>query len=250
MPETKRILVTGAAGRIGGAVVKELKARGHFVRGFDLRSNPAADENLAGSITDGALFQSAAASMHVMIHLAATPDDDDFVTKLLPNNLLGTYNALEAAKATGVKRVILASSGQVVWWQRFSGPLPIGVDVQPTPRGWYASTKMFAEAAGRAFAEAHGLSVLAVRLGWCPRDRAHVQELAATDWGPDAYLSPGDAGRFFACAVEAPAEYKFAVVYAGSRPYRTQLYDFSPTVALTGFQPSDTWPAGSLDGLE
>ncbi len=160
MPAAQRILVTGSAGRIGGAVVRELKARGHFVRGFDLRSNPAADENLAGSITDGPLFQRAAASMQVMIHLAATPDDDDFVTKLLPNNLLGTYNALEAAKAAGVKRAILASSGQVVWWQRFSGPLPIGVDVQPTPRGWYAATtKMFAEAAGRAFAEAGTASV-------------------------------------------------------------------------------------------
>jgi uronate dehydrogenase len=249
MPISKRILVTGSAGRIGRAVVKELKARGHSVRGLDLRPNPAAAENVVGSITDEALFRRAAQGIDTMIHLAATPDDDDFLTKLLPNNLVGTYNALEAAKAGGVKRVILASSGQVVWWQRFTGPLPIGVDVQPTPRGWYAATKMFAEAAGRAFAEAHGLSVMAVRLGWCPRDLAHAEELAGTDWGPDVYLSPGDAGRFFACAAEGTKGFKFAVVYACSKPPGAPTYDFAPTIDLTGFQPRDVWPEGSTDDL-
>lgn len=109
---------------------------------------------------------------------------------------------------------MLAGTGQVVWHQRFTGPLPIRTDAQPTPRGWYAATKVFQEAAGRAFAEAHGLSVVAARLGWCPRTREHAEELAATDWGPDVYLSTGDAGRFFAQAVEAPASFRFAVVYA------------------------------------
>ena len=206
------------------------------------------NDNVVGSITNAETFHQACKGMDVLIHLAATPDDDDFVTKLLPNNILGIYNALEAAKAAGVKRVILASSGQVVWWQRFTGPLPIGINVQPTPRGWYAATKVFAEAAGKAFSEAHGLSVLAARLGWCPRDPSHRQELADTDWGPDVYLSPGDAGRFFACASESTADYKFAVVYACSRPPKAKLptYDMGPTIELTGFEPRDTWPEGPV----
>jgi nucleoside-diphosphate-sugar epimerase len=179
-----------------------------------------------------------------VVHLAATPDDDDFLTKLLPNNIIGVYNVLEAARLAGVRRVVLASSGQVVWWQRFTGPLPIMADVQPTPRGWYAATKLFQEAAGRAFAEAHGLSVIAVRLGWCPRDREHVEELARTDWGPDVYLSPGDAGRFFACAVAAAADLRFAVVYATSQPARQQVYDLGGALDLLGYEPRDTWPEG------
>jgi len=247
MREKQRVLVTGSAGGIGRPVVRELKSRGHFVRGFDLRANPAADENVVGSITDPELFQRACTGTDAFIHLAATPDDDDFMTKLLPNNVIGIYNALESAKAAKIKRVMLASSGQVVWWQRFRGPLPISVDTVPTPRGWYAALKLFAEGAGRAFSEAHGMQILAVRLGWCPRDRSHLQELAATEWGPDAYLSPGDAGRFFACAVESTCDYKFAVVYAYSRPPRPEApsFDCKPTVELTGFEPRDTWPQGS-----
>jgi nucleoside-diphosphate-sugar epimerase len=244
MAVAQSVLVTGSAGRIGQAVVRELKARGHRVRGFDLVPTPGADDAVVGSITDAAVVGRALAGVEAVVHLAATPDDDDFLTKLLPNNIVGLYHVLEAARQAGVRRVALASSGQVVWWQRFTGPLPITVDVQPTPRGWYAATKMFQEAAGRAFADGHGLSVIAARLGWCPRDRAHVEELARTDWGPDVYLSPGDAGRFFACAVEAPADIRFAVVYACSRPVREQFYDLGAARDLLGYEPRDTWPQG------
>ena len=119
---------------------------------------------VVGSIADADVFRRAADGADALVHLAATPDDDDFMTKLLPNNVVGTYNAMEAARLGGVRRVVLASSGQVVWWQRFTGPLPISVDVQPTPRAWYACAKVFLEAAGRSYAEAHGLSVIAARL--------------------------------------------------------------------------------------
>jgi nucleoside-diphosphate-sugar epimerase len=238
------VLVTGSAGRIGRAVVRELKARGHRVRGFDRMATPGADENTVGDIADGDAVRKAAAGVGAVIHLAATPDDDDFVSRLLPNNVLGAYYVLDAVRSAGVRRLVLASSGQVVWWQRFRGPLPITADVQPTPRGWYAATKMFLEAAGRAHSEAHGLSVIAVRLGWLPRTREQAGELGRTDWGPDVYLSPGDAGRFFACAVEAPANIRYAVVYACSRPVGQVVYDPAPARELLGYEPRDRWPDG------
>ena len=141
--------------------------------------------------------------------------------RLLPNNLVGAYHVLEEARLAGVRKMVLASSGQVVWWQRFTGPLPVKADAQPSPRGWYAATKLFQEAAGRAFAAQYGITVIAVRLGWCPRDRAQVEELGRTDWGPDVYFSPADAGRFFVCAVEASSDLRFEVVYAHSIPARS-----------------------------
>src|SRR5205085_4089213 len=197
-------------------------------RGFDRVPTPGLADWVVGDLTDAASVQRAMEGVRALVHLAATPDDDDFLTKLLPPNIIGVYHVLEAARLAGVRRLVLANSGQVVWWQHFTGPLPIRADVPPTPRGWYAACKVFQEAAGRAYAEAHGLSVIAARLGWCPRSRDHAEELAATDWGPDVYLSAGDAGRFFALAAEAPADFRFAVVYACSRPPRQEVYDLRP----------------------
>jgi nucleoside-diphosphate-sugar epimerase len=244
MSESRIVLVTGSAGRIGQAVVRALKAGGWRVRGFDLAPTAGADESLVGDIAEGTAIRQAAHGADALIHLAAIPDDDDFLTKLMPANAIGVYHVLEAARLGGVPRLVLGSSGQVVWWQRYTGPLPIGVDVQPTPRAWYAALKVFLEAAGRAYAESHHISVLAVRLGWCPRTAEHAAELDQTEWGPDVYLSPRDAGRFFACALEPLTDTRFAVVYACSRHARQEMYDMRPAKELLGYEPQDTWPEG------
>jgi hypothetical protein len=55
------------------------------------------------------------------------------------------------------------------------------------------------------------------------------------------YLSPGDAGRFFHCAVKTDKLPKFAIVYACSKPARRTLYDMTETTRLTGYVPQDTW---------
>lgn len=247
MRETPTILVTGSAGRIGRAAVAELQARGHRVRGFDRVPTPEASESVVGDLTDAEAVRRAVAGVGTVVHLAAIPDEDDFVTQLLPNNILGVYHVLESARLAGVRRLILASSGQVVWWQRERGPWPIKGDDPPTPRGWYAAAKVFLEAAGRMCAESHGMSVIAVRLGWCPRSRQHIDELESLDWAKDVYLSPGDAGRFFACAVEAPADICYALVYATSCPLQRELYDLEAVKQLLGFEPRDRWPQGIED---
>ena len=247
MSDSPIILVTGSAGRIGRAAVAELQERGLRVRGFDRVPTPGVADQIVGDLTDAAAVRRAVEGAGTVIHLAATPDDDDFLTRLAPNNLIGVYHVLESSRLAGVRRLILASSGQVVWWQRQRGPMPIKADDPPTPRGWYAAAKVFLEAAGRMCAESHGMSVIVVRLGWVPRSREHVEELAALDWAKDVYLSPADAGRFFACAVEAPADIKFAIVYATSRPLRTAMYDLDTTKELLGFEPRDQWPEGIED---
>jgi nucleoside-diphosphate-sugar epimerase len=249
MSRGRAVLVTGAAGRIGRATVRELVARGHRVRAFDIVPASGALEVMVGNITDADSVRRAMQGIDVLIHLAATPDDDDFLERLVPNNLIGAYHVLEEARLAGVRRIVLGSSGQVVWWQRFTGPLPLSVDAPPSPRGWYAATKLFQEAAGRAIASKYGTSVIAARLGWCPRDRAHIEELSQTEWGPDVYFSPGDAGRFFACAVESSADIRFQVVYATSRPARKVIYDATPARELLGYEPRDTWPEGVEAGL-
>lgn len=241
--KNQRVLVTGSSGRIGRAVVRELQQRGHAVRGFDRTATPGLADMMLGTLTNDAEVARAVQGVHTVIHLAATPDDADFLAEIVPNNIVGVYHIFEEAQKAGVKRLIVASSGQVVWHQRLTGPLPIGVDVQPTPRYWYAAAKLFLEGAGRAFAEKFGTEVLAVRLGWCPRTPEQVEEIRAERWAQEVYLSPNDAGRFFACAVAATLPTKYAVVYATSKP-RQPMYDLETTKQLTGFEPSESWPQG------
>jgi nucleoside-diphosphate-sugar epimerase len=245
MSKPVRVLVTGSSGRVGRAAVAELLRRGHIVRGFDLTPTRGLTDCVIGTLTDRAALDRAMEKIECVIHLAATPDDDDDVLgNLVPNNIVGLFNVMEAAREAGVKRIVLASSGQVNWWQQMRGEVPIRVTDPPSPKYWYAATKMFMEAIGRGFVEMHGISVIVGRLGWCPRTRAQVEEIAAAEWAQDVYLSPGDAGRFFACAVEAPSTVRHAVVYAASRPLHRERFDMSDAATLLGYRPQESWPQG------
>ena len=159
---------------------------------------------IAGTLTGEAdVYLGDYRHLYESIHLAATPDDADFLAEIVPNNIIGVYHIFEEAQKAGVKRLIAASSGQVVWYRRLTGSAAGRRRcTRPTPRLWYAAAKMFLEAAGRAFSEKFGMEVIAVRLGWCPRTPEQVEEIRAADWAQDVYLSPNDAGRFFACRAE------------------------------------------------
>lgn len=254
---SRHVLVTGSAGRIGRAVVAELTARGHTVVGFDLKPTPGLPDatNFVGSLTDASLLAKAVAGVDCLIHLAATPDDshfpptadNNFETELLPANILGGYRVMHAARAAGIPKVILASTGQVIDGHLDDRNIPVVASAAYRPRYLYACTKVFLEMLGRVYAEQHGIAVLAVRLGWCPRDAKQVAEIAADPEAQDVYLSPGDAGRFFAAAVESDAAKwrKWSAVYVTSRPCGPQLYDLSPATELVGWTPSEQWPTGA-----
>ena len=242
MNHPKRILVTGSSGRIGRAVIAELRQRGHAVRGFDRMATPGLDDCVIGDLADRLAIDRAMLGIECLLHLAATPDDvDDVLGDLLPNNIAGLYRIMESARAAGVRRLVLASSGQVNWWQQQRGEVPIRATDLPSPKYWYAATKMFMESIGHSFAEMHGISVIVARLGWCPRTREQETEIAGMEWARDVYLSPGDAGRFFACAAEAPASVRHAIVYATSRWIVRERFDLSGAKALLGYEPQDRW---------
>ena len=259
MSTPQRILVTGSAGRIGRAVVAELLARGHTVVGFDRVPESAASVKVVGTLEDAALLQSAAAGASAIIHLAAAPDDaryprgeapddgDNFLSDLVPSNVVGPYQVLETARKLKIPRVILASTGQVIDGHLKEGNVPVTPESPPRPRFLYACTKVFLEALGQVYAKEYGIAVLAVRLGWCPRP-GQEEEFARTAIGPDVYLSPGDAGRFFAATVEATTLPPFAVVYATSRHVRTLQYDLTTSRELLGWEPQNQWPEGMASG--
>jgi uronate dehydrogenase len=256
----KKVLITGSAGRIGRAATQALVERGHFVTGLDLKPTPglAPRQCMIGSLTDPALARRAIAGQEVVIHLAATPDDanyprqpppndgDNFLTELLPNNIVAGYHLLEAARQAQTPRLVLASTGQTLWHRIEEGPWPVDEHTPYAPRYWYACTKIFLEAAAMAYSRAHGLEVVMVRLGWCPRDAGQLAEIAACERYQDVFLSPGDAGRFFVCCVEASELPAYSLVYATSRPRHRCRYDLNQTARLLGFLPQETWPANLL----
>lgn len=260
MSEPKTVLVTGSAGRIGRAAVRALVAAGHNVIGFDQsdRANPPGNY-LKASLTDADALLQAASGVDCLVHLAAAPDDarfprgeppddgDNFLSELLPSNVVGTYHVMEAARKVKVKRVILASTGQVIEGHRQDGNVPVTAAASVRPRYLYACTKVFLEAIGQVYGVRHGIEVLAVRLGWCPRDRGHVREIAGERVFQDVYLSPNDAGRFIAAAVGAETLPAYAVVYATSRPPHSLQYDLEPARKLIGYEPLESWPTGAED---
>jgi uronate dehydrogenase len=258
MSTPQRVLVTGSAGRIGRAVVAELVARGHIVTGFDVRPTPGLppERSVVATLADLDALRKAATGAYAIVHLAATPDDarfprgaspddgDNFVSELVPNNVVGPYHLMETARTLGIPRVILASTGQVIDGHLRDGNVPVTPESPPRPRYLYACTKVFLEALGQVYAKEHGIEVLAVRLGWCPRDAGQVAEISSSERAQDVYLSPGDAGRFFAAAVEAEKLPPFAVVYATSRHTHALRYDLTLTRELLGWEPRERWPEG------
>jgi uronate dehydrogenase len=232
-------VVTGAAGAIGRPVCEELLRRGHRVRGFDRVPTPWLSDTVSADLLDREAVNAAVAGADALVHLAAQPDDADFAV-LEPPNVRGLFHVLDAARQARLQRVVLASSIQVLgpWWEKKPEPARTS---EALPSNHYALTKVWAEQMGEMYARLYGLSVIAARVAFMVRGPEEARRLAQRGLD-DTYLSRGDAGRFFAAAVEAP-HIDFAVLYAvglgGER-----MFDMEPTARLLGFAPRDRWPDG------
>ena len=164
------VLVTGAAGFIGRYVARELKRRGHTVRGFDINPMPELPDGMVGDLAKMADVQAAVAGMNAIVHLGATPWEQDFMTQLLPNNIVGVYNVFEAARLAGIKRVVATSSIQVVSGC-YGKRRPVRVEDGYHPVNWYGCTKVFQEMVGKVYATQHGMSVIVPPPGPPPAPR-------------------------------------------------------------------------------
>lgn len=112
-----KLLVTGAAGLIGGYVAREMLERGHTVRGFDAREGDVAGvEWVHGDLRDLDLMESAVDGMDAVCHLAAIPNSRPRAEwpDVVDINWRGTYIVMEAMARRGVRRVVFASSACVL----------------------------------------------------------------------------------------------------------------------------------------
>jgi len=113
-PAKRRILVTGAAGRIGSAFFAGAAERYRFRladRETDGLPSRSGHEVIILDVADLEACRVACDGVDVVVHLAADPSPEaDFYGSLLENNIKGTYNVFRAATDAGCRRVVFASS--------------------------------------------------------------------------------------------------------------------------------------------
>ena len=241
----RRVLVTGAAGAIGYSVSVGLETRGHAVRGYDCGPARRPGEHVVGELSDVAKLKSAMEGIEIVVHLAATADSADFVTDLLPNNIVGTYNVFEAAVAAGVERVVYASTLRVVaglgWGDRAE---PVTAADGLHPHDFYSLTKCCGELMGEMYVKWGKLSVICARCGWFVRNRAEAASMRRLEAAQRVYLSHRDGAEFFSCAVEVQ-DVKYAQLFAISKNHGKGVLDLVAAKEIIGYEPRDSWPEGS-----
>jgi UDP-glucose 4-epimerase len=189
MSSTKgTVLLTGAAGRIGGKVLRRLMEKGYRVRALVHRRRPegVGEKNLEifpGDILKQEQLKEAVAGCHYVCHLAAAWDMFPPAVHEKENNQLfesiirGTYNLLEASYPSKDLKVFLYASTDAVYAtgpRKFSAPITEDTELQPSR--FYALAKATCETLCHQYGKLYGLPWLIVRICWAldPEELLHV----------------------------------------------------------------------------
>ena len=169
---TARYLVTGGAGFIGSHIAEALLGARESVRIFDnlatgRESNLTALEERAqfvqGDLRDLASVRAAMQGVEVVFHqgaLASVPRSIADPIGSLETNINGTQNVLLAARDSGVRRVVYASSSSVYG---NTPTLPKREDMPTHPMSPYAVQKLSGELLCGVFTRIYGLETVALR---------------------------------------------------------------------------------------
>ena len=237
----ERILITGAAGKIGKALRAGLRGHYRVIRLSDIAPMGQAapgEEVYPADIRDLAAVEKSMTDIDCVVHLAGVSEEDAW-DKVLPMNIEGCYNVFEAARRQGVKRVIFASSNHAVGFHRRERFLDN--TVQPRPDSRYGVSKVFGEALGRLFADKHGLSVACLRIGTfrTPDRPGEARQLLT-------WISHRDMVSLVRCCIDHP-HYHFVVVYGVSNNLRSRWDNIN--AKFLGYRPEDNAEAFAAEIL-
>jgi uronate dehydrogenase len=225
----KKIVLTGAAGRLGSYLREPLSKLADTLVSTDLAEN-------VGTLYAGETYVKAdLASLDAMIdvlqgadmvvHFGAYGDEAPFDTILGPN-IIGAYNVWEAAYRNGVRRVVYASSIHAV------GMHPknefIGTDAPHRPDTFYGLAKCFSEDLASLYWDKRGIESVCMRI----LSAANVGNPRAVG----SWLSYDDLIQLVTRAIDTPVT-GFTVVYGVSNNDRAPVDNAK--ASFLGYRPKD-----------
>ena len=245
-----KLLITGCNGLIGRILWTNLNDS-YDLFGLDLsidqKSKKAFQCDIAdpGQVSD--IFQHIP-GLGYMIHLAGDARMDADWESVFRNNIGGTKNVYAAAHASGVRRVVFASSNHATGG--FEGiPPRLHLEPHPTmattrdpirPDGFYGVSKAAGEAIARMYFEVYGLESICLRIGSLTR-----QDDPALD---PRYLSTWLSQRDLVQLVQKSllSKTEFGIYYGVSNNER-RFWDISDAAEQLGYRPVDGASSSSLE---
>lgn len=238
----RRVLVTGAAGNIGAYFAE------HSHQRYDLRLMVRTQEDaktieslrrfgevVKSNLDDLARLKEMCAGVDTVLHLAASASPDSTWEQLLPNNIVGTYNVMVAAKSAGCRRLIFASSIHAV--SGYPADVQVKTSEPVNPGDLYGVSKCFGEALGRYMAEQEGLGVIALRIG-AFQPISSAQDPNAGVEMMNMFVSQRDLTQLVQRCIDADDKLRFAILHGVSDNHFKRL-DISDARELVGYQPQD-----------
>lgn len=242
-----RILITGASGYLAKSVIRQLRSH-HELRLFD-RVPPSAEfadlPFVKGDITTYDDMEKAAAGQDAVVHLVALVRERmgmplgaycDVMVK-------GTWNVAEACVKNGVKRFVNISSVIADGWPSQTDQAHHVTDLPNFVAGdlFYSLSKYLGEDIGRAYAQAHGLSVINLRPAVIYGDGANPEpkrpENPPRRWF--MFVDPRDIAQAIDLALQTELASGTFNVIAGRED---ALWDWHDTAEKLGYAPQYNWP--------
>lgn len=185
-----KILVTGSRGRVGRALCPRLLEAGYDVRAADLavpswdRAAPGEPEDYwQADLTDAGSADAVVRGCDVVVHTAAIPQPIHNPPHVVfGNNMLSTFNVLEAAIAAGVTRFVNFSSETVpgfIFAHRPFKPeyLPVDEEHPIRPQDPYATAKWFSELLCERAVERSDMRCTSIRPSWVQDEGSYERNL-------------------------------------------------------------------------
>src|SRR4051812_16756385 len=194
-----KLLITGSGGKVGRATVAAALAAGHQVTAVDVhrpsfdRPEPGGPRYQQADLTDaGAAYALLARTrFDAVVHAAAIPEPTGNPPHVVfHNNLMGTFNLLEAAVRLGVPRFVHLSSETVPGFFFPERPflpqyVPVDEEHPVAPQDPYALAKAFAEQLCDAAVQRSDLRAISIRPSWVQNADNYAGNLGPQIADPD-----------------------------------------------------------------